>query len=150
MVLGASKLGIVLGGGYRCVEFDVVYCTIFAIIVIDNNNHLNFLALSSLGWLVQQGLKSWYMVCGAVFQNIGMMMIFFACKIDLRNAFNEASRQALLEECATHFPEFSGGFFGVMDNIPPCGTPWALLDSNKEFSRETLWVFSSSGAKDQH
>ncbi|KAL5494279.1 hypothetical protein EMCRGX_G015577 [Ephydatia muelleri] len=30
---------------------------------------------------------------------------FVACKIDLRNAFNEVSRLALLEECATHFPE---------------------------------------------
>ncbi|KAL5515289.1 hypothetical protein EMCRGX_G000440 [Ephydatia muelleri] len=58
-------------------------------------------------------------------------------KIDLRNAFNEdqVSRQALLEECATHFLNFfSGGFFGVMDNTPPCGTPWALLDLNIEFS----------------
>ena len=32
-------------------------------------------------------------------------MIFVACKIGLRNAFTEVSRQALLEECATHFPE---------------------------------------------
>ena len=30
---------------------------------------------------------------------------FVACKVDLRNAFNEVSRKALLEECATHFPE---------------------------------------------
>ena len=27
------------------------------------------------------------------------------CEIDLTNAFNMISRQALLEECATHFPE---------------------------------------------
>ena len=30
---------------------------------------------------------------------------FAMCKIDLTNAFNMVSRQALLEECATHFPE---------------------------------------------
>ena len=69
---------------------------------------------------------------------------FVACKIDLRNAFNEISRQALLEECATHFPDIFRWVFGVMDNTPPCGTPWALLDLNKEFSRETLCVHSSS------
>ena len=52
---------------------------------------------------------------------------FVACKVDLRNAFNEVSRQALLEECATHFPElFRWVFLGVMDNIPSCGTPWVL------------------------
>ena len=30
---------------------------------------------------------------------------FIACKIDLTNAFNEVSRQAILDECAAHFPE---------------------------------------------
>ena len=30
---------------------------------------------------------------------------FVACKIDLKNAFNEVSRQTILAECAVHFPE---------------------------------------------
>ena len=28
---------------------------------------------------------------------------FVACKVDLRNAFNEVTQKALLEQCATHF-----------------------------------------------
>ena len=34
---------------------------------------------------------------------------FVACKIDLRSAFDEVTRKALLEECVTHFPELSVG-----------------------------------------
>ena len=30
---------------------------------------------------------------------------FTVCKVDMSNAFNLVSRQALLEECAVHFPE---------------------------------------------
>ena len=30
---------------------------------------------------------------------------FITCMLDLRNAFNIVSRQAILEECANHFPE---------------------------------------------
>ena len=33
---------------------------------------------------------------------------FVLCKIDLTNAFNMVSRQALLEECTIHFPELFG------------------------------------------
>ena len=30
---------------------------------------------------------------------------FAVVKVDMRNAFNLVSRQALLDECAVHFPE---------------------------------------------
>ena len=32
---------------------------------------------------------------------------FVALKIDLRNAFNMVSRQAVLDECSVHFPELA-------------------------------------------
>ena len=41
-----------------------------------------------------------------------------ACKIDLRNAFNEVSRLALLEEYATHFPELFRWVYLVLWTTP--------------------------------
>ena len=41
-----------------------------------------------------------------------------ACKIDLKNAFNEVSQQTLLEECATHFPELFRWVFLVLWTTP--------------------------------
>ena len=47
------------------------------------------------------GQKRSSMVLGAASRNIGKMII----KMDMSNAFNLVFRQALLEECAVHFPE---------------------------------------------
>ena len=69
---------------------------------------------------------------------------FVACKVDLRNAFNEVTRKGLLEECATHFPELFRWVFGAMGSILFCGTPWVPLGQSRELSRGTLWVLSYS------
>ena len=64
--------------------------------------------------------------------------------VDLRNAFNEVSRKALLEECATHYPELFRWVLVLWGSIPPCGTPRVLLGRSREFSRGILWVLSCS------
>ena len=48
-------------------------------------------------------------------------MILLPARLSLGMPIMRLSRQALLEECATHFPELSGGFFGYGPH-PPCGT----------------------------
>ena len=52
---------------------------------------------------------------------------FVACKLDLRNAFNEVSRQALLKECGTHVPELYRWFLMLLTTshlVAPHGYSW--------------------------
>ena len=56
---------------------------------------------------------------------------FIACKVDLRNAFNEVSRQALLEECATHFPELFRWVFWCYGQHPTLWHPMGTLGSEQ-------------------
>ena len=42
-------------------------------------------------------------------------------KIDMKNAFNLVSRQALLDECATFFPELLPGLVGATGHTHYCG-----------------------------
>ena len=49
---------------------------------------------------------------------------FAIMKIDMRNAFNLVSRQALLDECSAHFPELLPGPHGVSVSTLLCGIPW--------------------------
>ena len=51
---------------------------------------------------------------------------FVACKVDLRNAFNEVSRKALLEECVAHFPELFWWVFWCYGQHP---TLWHTMDT---------------------
>ena len=88
-----------------------------------------FLAHFNLVWLVQQERKSWYMVCTSVLGIIGRMMI--SCKVDLRNAFNEVSRKALLEECATHFPELFRWVFWCYGQHPTLWHSMGTLGSEQ-------------------
>ena len=56
---------------------------------------------------------------------------FVACKVDLKNAFNEASRQALLEECATHFPELFRWVYWCYGQHPTLWHPMGTLGSEQ-------------------
>ena len=56
---------------------------------------------------------------------------FVACKIDLRNAFNEVSRLALLEECATHFPELFRWVFWCYGQHPTLWHSMGTLGSEQ-------------------
>ena len=49
---------------------------------------------------------------------------FVMCKIDLTNAFNMVSRQAHLEECATHFPELFPWVSWCYGSTQRYGTLW--------------------------
>ena len=51
------------------------------------------------------------------------------CKIDLTNAFNMVSRQALLEECATHFPELFPWVSWCYGQHPTLWHPMGVLSS---------------------
>ena len=51
--------------------------------------------------------------------------------IDLRNAFNEVSRQALLEECATHFPELFRWVFWCYGQHPTLWHSMGTLGSDQ-------------------
>ena len=47
---------------------------------------------------------------------------FVVFKVDMTNAFNLVSRQAVLDECAQHFPELLAWVsWCYMDSIPFCG-----------------------------
>ena len=48
---------------------------------------------------------------------------FGALKVDMNNAFNQVSSQALLSECAEHF---CLGSAGTMGSIHISGTPWVV------------------------
>ena len=52
---------------------------------------------------------------------------FGVLKVDMTNAFNLVSRQAILSECAKHFLNFSLGSAGAMDSFPFFGTHYRLL-----------------------
>eukprot|EP00731_Ephydatia_muelleri_P006120 Em0003g368a len=56
---------------------------------------------------------------------------FVACKVDLKNAFNEVSRQALLEECATHFPELFRWVYRCYGQHPTLWHPMGTLGSEQ-------------------
>ncbi|KAL5457674.1 hypothetical protein EMCRGX_G034959 [Ephydatia muelleri] len=56
---------------------------------------------------------------------------FVACKVDLKNAFNEVSRQALLEECATHFPELFQWVYWCYGQHPTLWHPMGTLGSEQ-------------------
>ena len=56
---------------------------------------------------------------------------FVACKIHLRNAFNEVSRHALLEECATHFPELFRWVFWCYGQHPTLWHSMSTLGSKQ-------------------
>ena len=62
-------------------------------------------------------------------------------KVDMRNAFNMVSRQAILDECALHFPElFYLGPHGAMLLIPCCGTPWVASSQKQVSNKVTPWA----------
>ena len=46
-------------------------------------------------------------------------------KVDMSNVFNVLSRQAVMHECATFFPELLPGSYGAMDDIHVLG--YAIL-----------------------
>ena len=48
---------------------------------------------------------------------------FAVFKVDMNNAFNSVSRQAVLDEVATFSQNCSHGLLGVMAHLPYCGTP---------------------------
>ena len=56
---------------------------------------------------------------------------FVACKIDLKNAFNEVSRQAILDECAAHFPELFRWVFWCYGKHPVLWHPMGTLGSEQ-------------------
>ena len=56
---------------------------------------------------------------------------FVACKVDLKNAFNEVSRQALLEECATHFPELFRWVYWCYGQHPTLWHPMGTLGTEQ-------------------
>ena len=56
---------------------------------------------------------------------------FVVCKVDLRNAFNEVSRQTLLEECATYFPELFRWVFWCYGQHPTLWHPMGTLGSEQ-------------------
>ena len=51
--------------------------------------------------------------------------------MDLKNAFNEVSRQALLEECATHFPELFWWVYWCYGQHPTLWHPMGTLGSEQ-------------------
>ena len=61
---------------------------------------------------------------------------FVVLKVDMRNAFNLVSRQAILDECASLFPELLG-YYGAMVHIQHYGIRWAACLQNQGFSRGT-------------
>ena len=54
---------------------------------------------------------------------------FVICKIDLTNAFNMVTRQALLEECAAHFPELFPWVSWCYGQHPTLWHPMGVLSS---------------------
>eukprot|EP00731_Ephydatia_muelleri_P034230 Em0051g22a len=56
---------------------------------------------------------------------------FVACKVDLKNAFNEVLQQALLEECATHFPELFRWVYWCYGQHPTLWHPMGTLGSEQ-------------------
>eukprot|EP00731_Ephydatia_muelleri_P000935 Em0001g935a len=72
------------------------------------------------------GQKRSSMVLGAI-QEHWKDDNFTVCKVDMSNAFNLVSRQALLEECAVHFPELLPWVAGVMVPTLHYGTHLDIL-----------------------
>ena len=66
---------------------------------------------------------------------------FVVLKVDMKNAFNMVSREAILSECSKHFPEL---LHLVLQSAPFCGTLWATYIQNKGFSRVIPLVLCSS------
>ena len=56
---------------------------------------------------------------------------FVVCKIDLSNAFNEVSRNALLTECATHFPLLFKWVYWCYGQHPSLWHPMGTLGSEQ-------------------
>ena len=83
-----------------------------------------------MGWLVQQEQK-----VGRCIMDHWDDDDFVACKVDLRNAFNEVSRKALLEKCATHFPELFWWFFWCYAQHPTLWHSMGTLGSEQGFQQ---------------
>ena len=66
---------------------------------------------------------------------------FVACKVDLRNAFNEVSRKALLEECVTHFPELFRWVFWCYGQHPTLWHNMGTLGSEQGVQQGDPWSF---------
>ena len=64
--------------------------------------------------------------------------VFF--KVDMRNAFNVVSRQAVLDECVTFSPELIPWVFGAMGPTSCYGTHLVKSVLNMECSKVTPWV----------
>ena len=63
---------------------------------------------------------------------------FVVLKVDMRNAFNVVSRQAILDECASFFPELLPWVvwcYGVMVHIQHCGILWVACHQKQGSSR---------------
>ena len=56
---------------------------------------------------------------------------FVVCKIDLSNAFNEVSRNALLTKCATHFPLLFKWVYWCYGQHPSLWHPMGTLGSKQ-------------------
>ena len=65
---------------------------------------------------------------------------FVAFKIDMQNAFNLVSRQAVLDECATSFPELLPWVTWCYGTHPFCGTSLVIFRRRLECSRVTPLV----------
>ena len=65
---------------------------------------------------------------------------FVLIKIDLRNAFNLVSRQALLDECRAHFSELFQWAAGCYGDHPLLLSAMGTLRSESESSRETHFL----------
>ena len=61
--------------------------------------------------------------------------VFF--KVDMQNAFNVVSRQAILDECVTYFSELIPWVFGAMGPTPCYGTHLVRSVLNMECSKVT-------------
>ena len=55
-------------------------------------------------------------------RSTGWTRTYVVLKVDMRNASNMVSRQAVLDECATFFPSCYLGCHGAMGPILCCGT----------------------------
>ena len=65
---------------------------------------------------------------------------FVVFKIDIQNAFNLVSIQAVLYECATSFPELLPGLHGAMVHTPFYSTSLVIFCRRLECSKVTLLV----------
>ena len=66
---------------------------------------------------------------------------FAILTVDMHNAFNLVSRQAVVDLCAAHYCFLM--FHGVIPTIKISGTKWESSFQPQECSRETLWALYS-------